>query len=120
MSYLVQHLPRERGGVVRPLRRGARVDERLRLNREGYCGDAYVRVFVEDTSRRARRRGIPEPRIKLRIADCSNVIALEFDVSTAGFRENSLFKIDTLLGALTRFRRGLVEESELYAARERR
>ena len=41
MSYLLQH--------ARPRRSNARVDERARLNLPGFYGDAYVRVFVEDT-----------------------------------------------------------------------
>lgn len=43
MSYLLQH--------ARRLTSNARVDEYTRLNRPGLYGDAFVRVFVEDTSR---------------------------------------------------------------------
>jgi hypothetical protein len=118
MSYLVQYLPRALTSV-RQLR-GARVDEQTLLNRPGYHGDAYVRVFVEDTSERRIRRGrIPSPRFELEIADCTNTIRLEFDVDTTGSRENSLFKIATLIGALERFRDGLTDEAELRVARER-
>jgi hypothetical protein len=112
MSYLTQYAARRR------LRKGARVDERTRLNRPGLYGDAYVRVFVEDTTARKWRQQPPEPRIRLRIADCTNEIALEFSLATAQLRENSLFKIDTLLGALGRFRAALEAEAELYAQRE--
>jgi hypothetical protein len=98
--------------------KGARVDERLALNRPGLCGEAYVRVFVGDTSWTRIYRQPPHPRLKLRIADCTNVIALEFDLTTAELRENSLYKIDTLLGALTRFRDALAAEAALYAERE--
>ena len=38
--------------------------------------------------------------------------------AAAALRENALFKIDTLLDGLTRFRDGLVAEAELYAQRE--
>ena len=118
MLYLAQYLPRA-CAPVRPLR-GARVDLETLLNRPGYHGDAYVRVLVEDTSHRRVRRGrIPSPRFELEIADCTNTIRLEFDVSTAGDRENSLFKIATLIGALERFHNGLAEEAELRAQRER-
>ena len=111
MTYLLKHATR------RPAR-GPRVDERTRLNRPGLYADAYVRVFVGDTSR-ARVRGTPaHPRITLRIADCMNVIALEFELTSAALRENSLHKIDTLLGALTRFRDALAAEAALYAERE--
>ena len=118
MLYLAQYLPRA-CAPVRPLR-GARVEVETLLNRPGYHGDAYVRVFVEDTSqRRVRGDRIPTPRFELDIADCTNTIRLEFDVSTAGDRENSLFKIATLIGALEQFRDGLVAEAELHAKRER-
>ena len=118
MLYLAQYLPRA-CAPVRPLR-GARVEVETLLNRPGYHGDAYVRVFVEDTSqRRVRGDRIPTPRFELDIADCTNTIQLEFDVSTAGDRENSLFKIATLIGALEQFRDGLVAEAELHAKRER-
>ena len=74
MSYLVQYLPRA-CAPVRKLR-GARVDEQILLNRPGYHGDAYVHVFVEDTSRRGfRRDGYPSPRFRLEIADCTNTSA---------------------------------------------
>ena len=116
MSYLTRYATRALGGV-RP-RPGARVDEYTRLNLPGFYGDSFVRVFVEDTSRPKLRRDIPEPKLRLRIADCTNTINLEFSVASAGERENSLFKIDTLLAALRRFRDGLDAEAELYAQRE--
>jgi hypothetical protein len=47
-----------------------------------------------------------------------NTIALEFCVDSAECRENSLHKIDTLLGALQRFRDGLAAEAALYEHRE--
>lgn len=111
MSYLLQYATR------RPAR-GARVDENLRLNRPGLYGDAYVRVFVGDTSGARVRGRPPHPHLKLRIADCTNVIVLEFELTTAQLRENSLFKIDTLLGSLARFREALAAEAALYAERE--
>jgi hypothetical protein len=104
MSYLLQ--------LVRPRSSTARVDERTRLNLPGFYGDAYVRVYVEKTSARSCTR---DPRIRLRIADCSNTIALEFSLETAPLRENSLHKIDTLLAALHRFRDALAAEAELRA-----
>jgi hypothetical protein len=91
MSYLVQHAQRRPTSAGRP-RRGARVDERLVLNRPQFDGGAHVRVFVEDTSGRKRRlrRTPPAPRIRLRIADCANQIALEFSLESPELRENSL------------------------------
>jgi hypothetical protein len=112
MSYLLQYARRP-DSVAPRARRGARIDERTRLNRPGLYGNAFVRVFVEDTT--ARRRRGHEPKIELQIADCTNVINLEFSLRDPRLRENSLFKIDALLGALYRFRDALAAEAELAA-----
>jgi hypothetical protein len=117
MSYLLQYA--RRPDSITPRRPAARVDEYVRLNRPGLYGDAYVRVFVEDTTARRRRRGA-DPQLVLQIADCANVINLEFSLKTAQLRKNSLFKVNTLLGALHRFRDGLAAEAELARQRQRR
>jgi hypothetical protein len=114
MSYLLQYA--RRPDSIAPRTPAARVNEHARLNRPGLYGDAFVRVFVEDTT--ARRRNA-DARLVLEIADCTNTINLEFSLKTAQLRENSLFKVDTLLGALHRFRDGLASEAKLAAARER-
>lgn len=119
MSYLAQYAARHPALGGRG-RRGARVDEHTRLNRPGFYGDAFVRVFVEDTSGRALgfRRTPSAPRLRLRIADCVNEISLGFSVDSPESRENSLYKIHTLLGALHRFGDGLEAEAQLAAQRE--
>ena len=114
MSYLLQYARRPYSITARTS--GARLDEHARLNRPGLYGDAFVRVFVEDSTARRRRRA---PRFVLEIADCVETINLEFSVETPQLRENSLFKIDTLLGALGRFRDGLAAEAALAAQRQR-
>jgi hypothetical protein len=111
VSYLLSHARRP----GRPAR-GMRVDDDVRLNRPGLYGAAFVRVLVEDTS---RSRLPKEPRLKLKIGDCSNVIELEFSLGTPQLRENSLFKVETLIGALQRFRDGLAAEAELAERRGR-
>ena len=119
MSYLI-HYALSRSSQRRPIRRGARVDECALLNRPAFDGGAHVCVFVEDTSgRRLRRRRAPSPQLTLQIADCVNEINLEFSVDSAELRENSLYKIETLIAALERFRMGLAAEAELRALRER-
>ncbi len=119
MSYLAQYAGR-RPNAAGPARRGVRVDERTLLNLPDFDGGAYVRVFVEDTSGRkvGWRKVPPSPRLRLRVADCVNVASLEFSVESAELRENALFKVDTLLDALGKFRVGLVAEAELFAQRE--
>jgi len=118
MSYLLQHATR-RPTSARRSRNGARVDEQTLLNRPDFCGGAFVRVFVEDTSSKRVRRRPPSPRLRLCIADCANQINLEFAVDSPAVRQNSLHKIDTLLAVLHRFRDGLADEAALYAERER-
>lgn len=122
MSYLTQYTLRrpQIRGRRRMGRRPARVDERLMLNLPGFHGDAFVRVFVEDTSGRRWRRTPPEPRVRLRIADCSNEISLWFELDEPQSRVNSLHKIDTLVGSLTRFRAALAAEADLSANRSSR
>lgn len=114
MSYLLQYARRPDSIAARAS--AARVDEHTRLNRPGLYGDAFVRVLVEDTTAHRRRR---DPQLVLQIADCTNTINLEFSLETAQLRENSLFKAETLLGALHRFRDGLAAEAELAARRHR-
>jgi hypothetical protein len=104
MTYLRKHLRR---------RHEARVDEYLRLNRPGVYGDAFIRTFVADTSERPG-----EPRIRLQIADCLNTINLEFSLATPRLRENSLFKTDTLIQTLVRFRTALAAEAALAERRD--
>jgi hypothetical protein len=113
VSYLMEHAVRRPTSAGRT-RRGARVNERLVLNRPMFDGGAYVRVFVEDTSGRRFRRTPPAPRLRLRIADCAHEVNLEFSVESAEQRENALFKANTLLGAIARFRDALAAEAELY------
>ena len=113
MSYLLQYA--RRPDSIAPRTPAARVDEYARLNRPGLYGDAFVRVFVQDTRRRRDR----DPQLVLQIADCTNTINLEFSLETEQLRENSLFKVDTLLGALHRFRDGLAAEARLAEERRR-
>jgi hypothetical protein len=116
MSYLAQYAVSRPASMWR--RRGPRVDERTLLNRPTFDGGAHVRAFVENTSNRKLRR-LPSPRLTLRIADCVNEINLEFSVDTTELRENSLYKIETLIAALERFRAGLAAEAEVRSLRER-
>ena len=81
--------------------------------------DKALASYVEDTSHRKLRCGrLPSPRLRLRIADRTNQINLEFSVDSAELRANSLYKIETLIAALERFRAGLLAEAELRAQRE--
>jgi hypothetical protein len=55
----------------------------------------------------------------LTLADCRRRIDLEFCLSTALKRRQSLAKIDLLLEVLNRFRDALVAEAQLITERER-
>ena len=110
----------------------ARVDERTFLNLPGFRnGNAYVYVYVEDTSAREPMYGeyctdecpdCPtnfEPRMILEFCDGQDVAEFGFDVDTPRGRENSLYKLDTLIAALRVFRTGFVAEFAPYDRRER-
>ncbi len=109
----------------------ARVNERTLLNLPGFHGGAFVYVYVEDTSDRELLRDpfcepectcCPqnfEPRMSFEIADCSDTVAIQFDVDSAEACANSLHKLDTLAAALQVFRAALELEFEPYEARER-
>ena len=109
----------------------ARVNERTLLNLPGFHAGAYVFVYVEDTRDRGLHRDpycadactcCPqnfEPRMTLEIADCSEVVSLEFDVDALEARSNSLHKLDTLAAALQVFRAALEREFEPYDERAR-
>jgi hypothetical protein len=105
----------------------ARANERTLLNLPGFHGGAFVYVFVEDTSERELRRCRCdgeckcrnfEPRMILEVADCSERIALEFDIYSNESRDNSLHKLDTLVAALGLFRTAMVAEFAPYDLRE--
>jgi hypothetical protein len=110
----------------------ARANERTLLNLPGFHSGAFVDIYVEDTSERGLQYGEYcepgclcgcvrnyEPRATLEIADCADVVELEFDVDSDGYRENSLHKLDTLITALRVFREALVKEFDLYDERAR-
>ena len=62
----------------------------------------------------------PRGEVKLRITDCCHEINLEFSLGSAEARENSLYKANTLIAALHRFRDALADEAELAARRARK
>jgi hypothetical protein len=112
MSYLLEYARRPASIVRRE--RLARLDEETLLNLADFDGGASIRCYVEDTSRRRR-----DARIRLDIADCVNSIHLEFSLGSSAERENALFKANTLIHALHRFRDALREEAELSEKRHR-
>jgi hypothetical protein len=107
-----------------PIPYRARLDQRAFLNYPGFYGRAFVLAYVEDTSERdfekpwGGRRVPPAPRTILEIADCENRISLEFDVTSADQRQNSLHKVDTLVATLQQFREALEAECLLFEQRE--
>ena len=112
MSYLLEYARRP-ASIVRRTRR-ARLDETTTLNYPEFDGGACVEAYVEDTSHRRR-----DARIRLAISDCVNTIHLEFGLDSAASCENALYKANTLIDALHRFRDALAEEAELAAQRRR-
>jgi hypothetical protein len=95
------------------------MQERLFLNIDPEMR-AYVIALVEDT------RAIPafneddwkHAAIELKIADCYNEIALEFDLCDKERRQNSLNKIRELARVISAFRDALEIEAESIEERQ--
>ena len=76
---------------------------------------SYVLAEVESSDGGEYRCG----HCMLTLADCRRRIDLEFCLSTALKRRQSLAKLDLLLDVLNGFRAALVAEAQLIAERER-
>jgi hypothetical protein len=115
----VERLPRRRSRVIRGLR--YRVALRTFLNKPGFHGKATLIASVEDTSRipAEELRFEREPDTYLSISDCSSECRLEIEITSREAQRNSLYKLNTLIGGLERFREALSEEIELYNERKR-
>ena len=106
--------------------RAARVIEQHFLNLPGYYAGAYVRAYVQDTSKdevllpTGKKNGYaPIPRLELEIADCDRRIRLEFDIRDSDDRLNSFYKINALINALQAFKDGMAVEAALRRRRLR-
>jgi hypothetical protein len=81
---------------------------------------AYIIAVVEDT------REIPNineddwkwGQIELKLADCNREISLDFDLSTADGRENSLYKIGKIAEVINAFHEALKIEAESITERQ--
>lgn len=80
------------------------------LNKAGYNSTAAIAAKIE-------KWGKGEPEIDLQISDCLRSINFEFSLHDEGDRENTLYKIDTMLEVLMDFRDAV--EAEIPAAERR-
>lgn len=89
------------------------------LNRPGHHGTAAVIACVENTDRLAKEelRYGRRPHVYLSISDCLREVKLQFDLQTTSQQANSLYKVKTLVDALTKFRTALEEEIDLLRKR---
>jgi hypothetical protein len=102
---------------------------RALLNRPGFHSTGAVVAEIEDTRgwRKGRDRDGKKitadswitPEVSLQISDCTRSIAMCIDFETEADRENSLYKVDTLIDALERFRAALADEQERFVKRRR-
>lgn len=81
---------------------------------------AYIIAIVEDTQHiHTCCRDHPyHGEITLKMSDCFDDIALDFDLSTKDERENSLFKIRKIVEVMTAFRDAVELEAAAIDARE--
>ena len=89
---------------------------RFLLNLPGHHGTAAIVAEIDNTEDRNLIPGIDEdgysiqPEAVCKITDCESRVAIEFDVSTANQLENSLYKVDVMVTALTELRQGMIVE----------
>lgn len=57
---------------------------------------------------------------KLDFADCSRVISMDIDLSDEYTRENSLFKLDTMIDVLTEYRDAVEREAKYQKRLEKK
>lgn len=96
-----------------------RLNVRKFLNRHGHHAGAYIIARVQDTSR-AETEDWAWADYALSISDCDRVIHLAISNRTEWDRRNTLYKIDTLIDVLGRFRAALEEEFNLARGRRSR
>ncbi|MGH8985557.1 MAG: hypothetical protein ACRDY6_16990 [Acidimicrobiia bacterium] len=87
------------------------------LNSPGHHAGAYVLAVVEQTR---SDDADPYPEIFFELADCSRHVALDFPLTTASSRRNSVRKARLLADAATRFADALEAEADAIAERRRR
>lgn len=91
------------------------------LNRRGFHAGAYIHAVVPDSTTcrdpECEHRWCVDPT--LRISDCDRITSFDFDLDSAGDRQNSLYKIDVLIDTLTAFRAALALEAARAAERSR-
>jgi hypothetical protein len=91
------------------------------LNRRGFHAGAFIQAVVPDSTTcrdpDCEHRWCVDP--VLLISDCYRVTSLDFDLTTAGGRRNSLYKIDVLIDTLTQFREAFVVEATRATERSR-
>lgn len=86
------------------------------LNRPGFQTTAAIVAEIENTEAGLPRWG--EPEYTLQLSDCDRSISFTLDMDTPEGRRNNLHKVDTMIRALTEFRKGLDIEQKRYARRK--
>lgn len=83
------------------------------LNTPGFHSTGHILAYVEKTQHNQHRVDV-----SFTLADCSRQIELCFDLDTAEGRKNSLYKLDLLIGSITKFRKAFLEECRVQEKRE--
>lgn len=82
------------------------------FNRPGYHSTGFIYGYVAKTT---NRRSYLDATLTL--GDCSRQITLDFDHDKRG-RKNTMYKLDTIIEALTKFKEALLTEYEAIDQRE--
>jgi hypothetical protein len=101
---------------------------RALLNLPGHHSTATIVAEIEDTggwTAGKSRNGEDltgynaKPEWTFTLSDCDKRVYLELDFGSENNLENNLYKIDTMLDALTKLREGVVIENERYMKRRK-
>lgn len=90
---------------------------RALLNKKGHQSTAAMVAEITDTGAKITSHRY-YPYALLQMSDCDRSINWDFEWSDKADRENNLYKVNTMLGLLTKFRDGMELEIERYEARE--
>ena len=88
------------------------------LNKAGYQGMANIVTYIVDDAWDKDDKLSRDVSIKLDIADCSRVITIDIGDYDIDERENSLYKVGTLIDVLVDFRKALKKEFKLQTRLE--
>lgn len=91
------------------------------LNKPGFHSGSniYCSISQEFYSSKCDSKYPDYLEVEFNIFDCSRAITLTFDTDNKEDRENSIYKVNTMIDVLTKFRDGMITEFKAWEEIER-